>query len=70
MLQYHEDDIKRKPTLFEQALQGLQEENSDEELESDSDKEDDKVKGGFGSKKHLAKKKQDSDDEVLSEKDD
>lgn len=64
-LQYHEDDIKREPTLFEQALQGLNEENSDDELEPDSDGE---VKGDFGSKKHLSKK--DSDDEVEEEKDD
>mmetsp|Transcript_25676 Transcript_25676/g.25479 ORF Transcript_25676/g.25479 Transcript_25676/m.25479 type:complete len:361 (-) Transcript_25676:21-1103(-) len=60
---YHEDDIKRDPSLFEQALQGLKEQNSDDELESDSD--DDK---GFGSKKHLSKKS--SDDEIDDEKDD
>lgn len=35
MYTYHEDDIKREPTLFEQAMQGLHGENSDDDEEED-----------------------------------
>ena len=67
LFSYHEEDIKREPSLFEQALQGLNEENSDDELESDSEGEEKKI-GGFGSKKHLSKKV--SDNEISDGKDD
>jgi translocation protein SEC63 len=58
MYDYHEEDTKRTPTLFEQALQGLKDENSDDDL---SDSDDDK----FGSMKKKAKIS--SDDDVIIE---
>lgn len=74
---YHEEDIKREPTLFEQVLQGMNEENSDDDLESDDDA--DTANATFDSKKSQAKENplkgcqhgcQHSDEEVEDEKDD
>jgi hypothetical protein len=74
---YHEEDIKREPTLFEQVLQGMNEENSDDDLESDNDA--DTANATFDSKKSQAKENpmkgcqhgcQHSDEEVEDEKDD
>lgn len=64
---YHEEDIKREPTLFEQALQGFKEDNSDDELSEEE--EDSKVQGSFDSKKSQAKVTN-SDEEVEESKDD
>jgi polyhydroxyalkanoate synthesis regulator protein len=64
---YHEEDIKREPTLFEQAMQGFNEENSDDDLSEEE--EDSKVEGSFGSKKKQAKI-DNSDEEVEESKDD
>lgn len=63
MYQYHEDDVKRDPTLFEQVMQGLNEENSDDDLE-----EEEETKESFDSKKNTAKI-QDNDKEETSKED-
>lgn len=66
MFKYHEEDIKREPTLFEQVLQGMNEENSDDDLEEED--EDETASKSMGSKKSQAKIN--SDEEVEDEKDD
>lgn len=79
MYSYHEDDIKREPTLFEQVLQGMNEVNSDDDLEEEEDN-DDKTDSKqttkkvhdhetFDSKKNSAKV-QDEEDELSDERDD
>jgi translocation protein SEC63 len=61
MYDYHEEDVKREPTLFEQALQGLKDENSDDDLsESDDDK--------FSSMKKKAKLSSDEEEDEEEEK--
>lgn len=62
---YDDEDIKREPTLFEQALQGLNEENSDDDLEEE---EEDDTNATFDSKKKTAQVG--SDEELEEEKDD
>jgi hypothetical protein len=37
VISYHEEDIKREPTLFEQAMQGFKEENSDDDLSEEEE---------------------------------
>lgn len=59
---YHEEDIKREPTLFEQVMSGMNEANSDDDLEEDETKE---TTEAFDSQKAKAKI---SDDEESEEK--
>jgi polyhydroxyalkanoate synthesis regulator protein len=67
VISYHEEDIKREPTLFEQAMQGFKEENSDDDL-SEEEEDDSTAQESFGSKKKQAKIN--SDEEVEESKDD
>lgn len=61
---YDEEDIKRKPTLFEQALQGLNPDNSDDDLE-----EEEETNESTQMKKKTSKANE-SDEEIEEEKDD
>ena len=45
MYVYDEEDMKREPTLIEQVMNGLNEENSDDDVEDDDDTQADDTRG-------------------------